>query len=498
LYPHTNTAPGIQPQKVNAAILCLLLTYLFLTTITPRTSLASSSGLPQLGDNSSGIISPEKEKVLGRAWLRQLRAQAPTISDPLLYDYLEHLVYLLASNSELTEPQIELIIINSSQINAFAVPGGIIGINAGLLLHAHTEDELAAVMAHEIAHLSQRHFARGLDFNRQTSWANVAALLASVAILATAGGEAGMAAIATSQAAAIDQQLRFSRHNEREADRIGIQTLINADLSPHAMPDFFEQLLQSTRYSGEQPPAFLLTHPVTQERISDIRNRVQHLPAKRQSQNLDFYLMKMRTSVEYTRDKASFTKELEDNLARQSSANMEVTRYGLANTHQESNLFDKALQEINLLLLARPENIIYLTTKAEILNDAGRYSEAQAICEVALSITPDNFPLSVAYAEALTRNKQPDKAINILKHQINRKPGTPYLWYQLSEAYGKHGDIANVHGSRAEYLFLTGRTNKALEQLRYAIAATKENFVLQSKLKKRAEQIKASRKDMAL
>lgn len=430
--------------------------------------------------------------------MRQLRGQAPTISDPLLFDYLEHLLYLLASNSELSEPQIELVILNSSQINAFAVPGGIIGLNAGLLLHAGTEDELAAVMAHELAHLSQRHFARGLDFSRKNSWTNLAALLASVAIMATAGGDAGMAALATTQAAAIDQQLRFSRHNEREADRVGIQTLIRSGLSPHSMPDFFEQLLKSTRYSGEHPPAFLLTHPVTQERISDSRNRVQHLPIKNTSNNLTFFLMKMRTSVEYARDKSLLTKELEANLQHQNTANAQVTRYGLANAYQESNQFDKALQQIDMLLDKHPENLVYLTTKAEMLNDAGRYAEAQAFGKSALQITPDNFPLSVAYAESLTRNNKAAKAIQVLKHQIESNPSLPFLWYKLSEAYGKQGDIAGVHEARAEYLFLSGRINKSIEQLRYAIAASKDNFVLQSRLKRRIKQIQDSRKDLEL
>jgi len=491
--PHTSKTRLAKHMKIATTWLCVSL-----MLATSSLTHASSSGLPQLGDNTSAIISPEKERLLGKAWLRQLRGQAPTISDPLLFNYLEHLLYLLASNSELSEPQVELVILNSSQINAFAVPGGIIGLNAGLLLHADTEDELAAVMAHELAHLSQRHFARGLDFSRKNSWTNLAALLASVAIMATTGGDAGMAALATTQAAAIDQQLRFSRHNEREADRVGIQTLIRAGLSPHSMPDFFEQLLKSTRYSGEHPPAFLLTHPVTQERISDSRNRVQHLPMQNTSNNLAFFLMKMRTSVEYARDKSLLTKELKANLQHQSTANAQVTRYGLANAYQESNQFDKALKEIDLLLKKHPENLVYQTTKAEILNDAGRYDEAQAFSKSALSITPGNFPLSIAYAESLTRNNQAAKAIQVLKHQIDNYPSLPFLWYRLSEAYGKQGDIPGVHEARAEYLFLSGRTNKSLEQLRYAIAASKNNFVLQSRLKKRIEQIKASRKDLEL
>lgn len=471
---------------------------LLILALFSSTTPAANSSLPQLGDSSSGIISPEKEYTIGRAWLRQLRSQAPTISDPLLTNYLDHLLQFLGSNSMLDEPNLELIVLNSPQINAFAVPGGVIGLNAGLLIHAQTEDELAAVIAHELAHLSQRHFARGVEFSKQNNWKNLAALMASVVILAAAGSDAGMAAMATTQAAAIDQQLRFSRQNEREADRIGIKTLANAGMSPAAMPDFFDKLLQSTRYSGTKPPEFLLTHPVTQNRIADARNRIRQLPSHNTSTNLEFHLMKVRTTVEYSQDRNSIIKTLEDNIAQKTSQNLEITRYGLACAYQEVNRFDDALKVINYLLEKRPEYITYLVTKLEILNSAGKSDSAARLGEQAMKINPGNFPLSIAYAEALTRTQQPAKAIDILKEQIEHHSNTPYLWFMLSEAYGKNGNIVAVHESRAEYYFLNGRLDKALEQLRFGLASTHKNISINARLQSRMKSMQDSRNDLKL
>ena len=280
--------------------------------LTSLTLPSFAAPLPDLGDASSAIVSPDQEYRLGRAWLRQLRAQVPLIHDPLIYDYLYNLVYRLASASDIERPDIALVVINNAAINAFAVPGGVMGLNGGLLLNARTEDEVGGVIAHELAHLSQRHFARGVERSQQNSWAGLAALLASIAIAATAGGEAGMAALATTQAASIDAQLRFSRANEQEADRIGMQTLVRADMNPAAMADFFEALQRSMRYYGDLPPEFLLTHPVTESRITDARARAAQLPAKPSSDSLEFHLMKMRVEVEFTRDASAKISDLEN------------------------------------------------------------------------------------------------------------------------------------------------------------------------------------------
>lgn len=184
--------------------------------------------LPSLGDTSSSIVSPEQEHRLGRAWLSMLRGQVRQLSDPLLKDYVERSVYKLAETSQLQDRRLEFIILASPQLNAFAAPGGIIGVNGGLLLHAQTEGEYASVMAHELAHLSQRHFARGVEAQKRLQIPMMAGMLAGVVAAAAGAGDLGIAAITASQAAAFQEQQRFSRQNEQEADRLGIQNLIRA------------------------------------------------------------------------------------------------------------------------------------------------------------------------------------------------------------------------------------------------------------------------------
>ena len=456
-----------------------------------------SKELPSLGDASSAIVSPEQEKRIGRAWLRQLRAQAPLIHDPLIYDYLYNLVYRLASSSDISEPQIELVVVDSPAINAFAVPGGVMGLNGGLLLNANTEDEVGGVIAHELAHLSQRHFARGLERSQQTSWANLAALLASVVIAATAGGDAGMAALATTQAAAIDSQLRFSRANEQEADRVGMQTLARAGMNPEAMADFFEALQRSMRYHGELPPEFLLTHPVTESRITDARARAANLPAAPSSKSLEFELMKIRMSVEFAADAVAKIRDMENNR-KNAKAYVEVLEYGLACAYFKTNRLDDALETMAKLIAQRPNRITYIATQAEILNKAGNYKSAIELLQPALEYTPKNYALSVHYADALTLAGRTEEAVKVLREQLTEKPGSPLLWYMLAEAYGKGQDRLNVYQAKAEYFYQYGQVQRAVEQLEYAIPLAKDQFQITSRIQQRISEMHRSMQELKI
>jgi len=238
-----------------------------------------SSTLPELGDAAGGVVSLDVEEQIGKQLLRQVYAQVPTVHDPILKYYTELQLYSLAEHSELKRKQLFPVLINSPEVNAFAAPGGVVGINLGLYLTAQTLAEYSAVLAHELAHLSQRHFARQIEQQQASALPYLAAMLASIAIAAAGGGDAGMAAIATTQGLAESSQLRFSRSREAEADRIGINTLVAADLDPAAMGQMFEQMQRAYRFS-RRPPEFLLTHPVTESRIADARNQASSYPAK--------------------------------------------------------------------------------------------------------------------------------------------------------------------------------------------------------------------------
>ncbi len=229
---------------------------------------ASNINLPELGDSSSALVSPHQERELGQTWLRMFRSRVLTSSDPILYSYIEDLLHGLVEYSELTDPRLEIILVKKAARKAGVVPGGVCGGQSGLFLYAESEDQLASVLAHELAHLSQRHFARGVEKRQKSSIPTMAAMLASLVLAATVGGDAGIAAMTATQAAALDSQLRFSRQNEQEADRIGMRTMVAGGLDPNAVPSMFERMLKSTRYS-QRPPEFLLTHPVTESRIAD-------------------------------------------------------------------------------------------------------------------------------------------------------------------------------------------------------------------------------------
>jgi beta-barrel assembly-enhancing protease len=257
--------------------------------------------LPNLGESSTSMFSSEFEHQLGRAWLGVFRGQVPTVEDPLLFDYLDNLIYKLVTHSKLEDRRIDLVIVDNPTINAFAVPGGVIGIHNGLLLWAETEDELATVLAHEIAHLSQRHFSRGVEFQQKMQPLTLAAMLASLVLMATTGGDTGMAALSATQAAAQNSSLRFSRSNEQEADRIGMQMIVDADMDPYAAPTMFERMLQATRYSNsDQVPEFLRSHPLSESRVADTRNRARKYPKKGREPDLEYQLMRARVVTQLT------------------------------------------------------------------------------------------------------------------------------------------------------------------------------------------------------
>ncbi len=476
-------------------ILALLYPALLAGCLMSSVSSTRAESLPSLGDASSAIVSPEQEYRLGRAWLRQLRSQAPLIQDPIIYDYLYSLVYRLAAASDISEPNIEMVVINSPEINAFAVPGGVVGFNGGLLISARSEDELSSVIAHELAHLSQRHFARGVEKSQQNSLVNLAAVLASIALIAAGGGDAGMAALATTQAVAIDSQLRFSRANEQEADRVGMQTLVRAGMNPEAMADFFEALQRSQRYSGFQAPEFLLTHPVTESRISDARVRADQYPRISNADSLEFQLIKSRAEVEFSRDNVAKIQDL--NAQRDANeATLEVIEYGLACAYNKTNQFKQALEHIDALLKKRPNRITYLATKADILTQSGKYSEAIKTLETGLQYNPKNYVLSVHYADALILEKQYEKAITILREQVTVHPNWPILWSLLAEAYAKNDQRLNGFQAKAEYYFLYGRSQKAIEQLNFALPLAKEDFNKTAAITTRIEEIQRSMKDL--
>ncbi len=424
-----------------------------------------ANDLPSLGDSSSGIVSPEQEHQLGRAWLSLLRGQVPQLSDPLLKDYLERSVYRLAETSQLQDRRLEFVLLNSPQLNAFAAPGGIIGVNGGLFLHAQTEAEYASVMAHELAHLSQRHFARGLEAQKRMQLPLMAAMLAGVVAAAAGAGDAGIAAIVSSQAAAIQAQRRFSRQNEQEADRIGIVNLERAGYDPRAMPQMFSRLMRQYRYD-QKPPEFLLTHPVTESRIADTNNRAEQYPDGGVKDSLRYQLMRARVNLEFESTPGVSAKRFRAMLAEDQQ--LDAARYGLALAQIKSGQLSEAGTALDSLLTKEPDNAIYNLAQIELDITANRLAAARDRTQRLLQLYPGSYPVRQTHIDLLIKENKLQEAERELDKLVEARPKDPDIWYQVSEIRGLTGNIIGLHQGRAEYFALVGNYDQAIEQLGFA------------------------------
>lgn len=451
----------------------------------------AANPLPSLGDASSALVSPEQEYQLGRAWLAMLRGQVRTLDDPLLSDYVERSVYRLAETSQLEDRRLVFVLLDSPQLNAFAVPGGVVGVNGGLFLHAETEGEYASVMAHELAHLSQRHFARGLEEQRRMQVPLMAAMLAGVVAAAAGAGDAGIAAIASTQAAAIQAQRSFSRQNEQEADRIGLLNLQRAGFDPRSMPDMFERLVRQYRYS-RVPPEFLLTHPLSESRVADTRNRAEQLPASGRQDSLEYQRLRARLQLHYETTPGlaarRFRARLDDNP--QDTA----ARYGLALAHSRSGQISDARRELQTLLADNPEESLYHLALIELDMASNQLPAAEQRLKRLLARQPSSYPLRRQQAQLQLKQGKVREAERTLDALLADRPGDSALWYLQAETRGLSGNIIGVHRARAEYFALVGDYPQALEQLDFARRRAASNFPLAARIDARHNELQAEQR----
>lgn len=473
------------------------LSLLALLLINGAPSSANEIELPELGDSTSAIVSPQQEYQLGRSWLRMFRSQVKTVSDPLLHDYLEHLIYQLATHSQLKDRRLELVVVDNASLNAFAVPGGVVGVHTGMLLYAKTEDQLAAVLSHELAHLSQRHFARSVEEAQRNALPNMAALLASLVIAATTGGDAGIAALSAVQAASIQSQLSFSRANEQEADRVGMDTMLSSGMNPYAVGDMFEEMQRAARYAGNRPPEFLLTHPVTESRIADARNRAVQFPRRADNNNFDYHLMQARVKAAMAETPMHAVKNFRSEVSR-GGKQVNAAYYGLAIALIDSGQYQDANEIINDLLKDKPNKIAYIIAKAEALAIGHQWEPAKTLLKKHLSLNPGNHPLTMSYAEILLKAGNITAAETVLNKHVASNPHDPHLWFLLAETHGLAGNIVGVHQARAEYFILNGILDQAQKQLHYALGLTKDDFRLRARIQNRIREIEVMKKRVDL
>ncbi|MBC9251711.1 peptidase M48 [Pseudomonas alcaligenes] len=447
--------------------------------------------LPSLGDSSSALVSPEQEHQLGRAWLSILRGQVDQLSDPQLKDYVETSVYRLAETSQVEDRRLEFVLLNSPQLNAFAAPGGIIGVNGGLFLYAQTEAEYASVLAHELAHLSQRHFARGIEAQQRMQVPVMAAMLAGIVAAAAGAGDAGIATIMGAQAAAIQEQRRFSRQNEQEADRIGLLNLEKAGYDPRAMPSMFERLMRQYRYDSK-PPEFLLTHPVTESRIADTRNRAEQYRAGGVEDSLRYQLLRARVQLTFEETPGIAAKRFRAML--ESNPKLDAARYGLAIAQIKAGQLNEARSGLQELLGKAPDDITYNLAMVDLDITANRAADARQRVERLRGLYPGNYPLEQARIDLMLKQGQKKDAEKTLDELLKQRPHDPDIWYQVAEVRGMTGNIIGLHQARAEYFALVGDYDQALEQLDLAKHRASNNFPLASRIDARQQELQAEKR----
>ena len=438
---------------------------------------AQDAALPDFGEGNAVPLS--QEYLMGRAWLMQFRRQAPILSDPQLQDYTERLIYDLAVTSQLRERRLEVVLVDNRTINAFAVPGGVVGVHNGLILAAGSEAQLASVLGHELAHLSQRHFSRSQENAQKSQKAALAGMLAGLVAVAAGGGDAGVAAIAGSQAAAQDASLRYSRQHEQEADRVGMQNLVAAGYDPYGAAQMFEVMQAESRRYGARPPEFLLTHPLTEKRIADARNRAGQYPRRLYEDSLEFHLMSARVEVSFIDQPATAVAHFRKKRKETRGSQAVAAQYGLILALTQNGEFAEARKLLKPMRDFRPADLTYALAEVEIDLQEGSFDEAIRKLRRGLEIMPGNHPVTIQLARTYFKAGQYSDADALLTAHAKLKPTNATLWYWLAEVQGLAGNQLGLHQSRAEYYFLNGAMPLALEQLDLARKLAKDNVTLQ-------------------
>jgi predicted Zn-dependent protease len=444
--------------------------------------------LPDFGDSAAAALSPAQERRLGQAFMRSVRSSEKVVTDPLLADYIQSLGRKLAAQSS---GSFRFFLIDDPSINAFAGPAGHIGVNTGLILTTESESELAAVVAHEIAHVTQKHLLRTLEAASSLSIPQAAVLLAAVALGAALGGDAGMAAAVGGQAALVQQQINFTRGNEQEADRVGMQILAKSNFDPRAMPSFFERMGRSGQAYATQLPEFLRTHPVTTSRIADAQGRAEGMAYRQQPDSLEYLLtraaLRARTARTAHDAAAGFKGNLRDGRHRDAAAE----RYGYVLALIRGRDYDGARAELDRLLAASPNQVEYVVQSARLYDLTGAREQGLAELQRAYKANPRSYALAIELAETALAAGATEQALRTLQPLLKSHPDEPQVMELMARASANAGKRAEGHRYQAEYYYQTGAVDAAVQQFELALRDPGLDFYQGSIVEARLREVRA-------
>lgn len=473
-------------------LLCLLAV---LTLAVPRAW--AQSMLPDLGDASSSVLSPQMERKIGESIARDIRRDPAYIDDPEVSEYLNTLGSRLVAASPGARQDFEFFAMRDPAINAFALPGGYIGMHTGLITNADTESEVASVLAHEIAHVTQRHIARLFGQQQQMQLPTMIAMAAAI-LAARSRPDLAVGATAAVQGAAVQSQINYTRDFEREADRVGFQTLAAAGFDVRGMPSFFEKLQRYTRASDDgTAPGYLRTHPLTTERVADAQNRAQNTPYRQHADSLEFHLVRAKLRADAS-DPREAVLQAASALRERRFVSETAARYGLVSAYLRNKQLAEARSEMALLRAGTVRNAMIDTLGARVLQASGDAAGALKALGEALVRFPYVRAIGYAHTAALLDAGRGTEGLAAVNEQMRVYPRDPRLFALQARALAMLGKRTAQHRAQAEYHALQGNLPAAVEQMQLAQAAGDADFyelsVVDARLKDLRSQLAAEMK----
>ena len=445
--------------------------------------------VPEIG-SGIGLLDQQKEKLIGEKVYRQVHKQLPTVQDAWLEGQFLQVFSGILSQTQLGQP-IGLVVVKDPQINAFAVPGGLFAINTGLITSAKNLDEIVGVMAHEIAHVTQRHYSRSQEAFKGQGLLALAGILVGAAIASQADGDVGSAVMLGTQAALMDKQLSYSRNQEREADRIGMQFMYAAGYNPQSMADYFETMHRATSRVSFLPD-FWFTHPLTTERMSEARLRANQLPkVKSKIYDQDFEILKLYTLV---------VSNQANEVQLQSFANQKnpAGQLALSKFYLEQGDFAKAQENLDLAKMKLKNHILVPLIQTDIYLGQNKLEQANSTISPLQRTMPENRALSYKLAEVLIRQGQVAQAQSLVQRFIHKNQRDIEGWQLLQQATNldKSSPLqaVNVLCYRAEAEYWSGYEENAIKSMLHAQRLAKGNLMMSAKIDSRLKQMQDDRR----
>ncbi len=479
------------PWSFRASLKALLYSALGLLLIIASHISLAENNLPDIGGAANADLSISKEIELGRILIAEVRGHLPVSNDPELSQYIHSLGTRITSAGVNSNFPFTFILVQNPNVNAFALPGGIVAINTGLLTLAHQESEVASVFAHEIAHVTQRHIARNFANAKSFSVISALTLLGSILAAAYGGGELGQAAIITTQSGLQERQLAYSRSFEQEADRVGMQFLVSANIDPQGMPLFFERLNKHTQLNRGQIPEFLSSHPLTTSRISESKTRANQYRGSFTSNTIHFEYAKAR-AITFTTKASQLVDFFRKKTRTEDLIDTEIYTYALALSRTGRN--QQALQQLKLITLNADNELTIKLAKAQILTVDGQYTKAEKILKSLEQIYPSNPSVIYYLAASLIESGDARLALQKLEQLDNRQPNNPAFDKLKAKAANKAQQPWRSHESLSDYYAAHGQYGTAMEQIQLALRSPGIDTNSKARVKAKKTQLREARK----